>query len=68
MAYQIYCEHHDYGPSRQIFDEVRRDKDEHVYEFMGMCGNAVEIHESDSSFPGGHRVLEGGDGTQLPNG
>lgn len=65
MAYQIYCEHHDYGPARMVFDEVRRDKDEHVYEFMGMCGNSVEIHETLDG--GGVRVLESGDGTQLPD-
>ena len=64
MAYQISCETHGYGQSFQVWDEVRHDKDQHIADNPG-CANAVEIHEATAG--GGYEVIEGADGSQLPD-
>jgi hypothetical protein len=64
MAYQILCDSHGYGPARMVYDEVIADKHGHVEEYPD-CASSVEIHESTSG--GGYEVLEGSDGSQLPD-
>jgi hypothetical protein len=64
MAYQISCEHHGYGQTYQVWDEVKQDKELHIANSPS-CENSVEIHEMNSS--GGFDVIEGADGTQLPD-
>ena len=63
-AYQIYCQNHDYGRSFEIYDEVLHDKASHIAENAG-CAQSVEIHEATSG--GGYQVLEGADGSALPD-
>jgi hypothetical protein len=64
VAYQIMCDSHGYGQSFQVWDEVKQDKDLHVANNPG-CEYAVEIHEATSG--GGYEVIEGSDGSQLPD-
>lgn len=64
MAYQITCDSHGYGQSFQGWDEVKQDKELHIAN-NPQCESAVEIHEATSG--GGYEVIEGADGSQLPD-